>query len=79
MPHDMLGYSCNVKLVQASECDKGLKLKQSTQLYPFLHISCMCFVPREAGPNHTPSIREAVVGGSVGIGALVLSGRGTVM
>ncbi len=46
---------------------------------PFLHISEICFVPREAGPNHIPSINDTVVGGSEGIGAEFPSGRGTVI
>ena len=36
-------------------------------------------MPCEAGPNHIPSINDAVVGGSEGIGAEFPSGRGTVI
>jgi hypothetical protein len=45
---------------------------------PFRHISDICFDPREEGPNQIPSIREASVGGNVGIGADKPSGSGTV-
>jgi hypothetical protein len=38
----------------------------------------MCLVPWEAGPNHIPSIKDVVVGGNVGIGAVVPSGKGKV-
>jgi hypothetical protein len=38
----------------------------------------MCLVPWEAGPNQIPSIKDAVVGGNVGIGTVIPSDKGTV-
>ncbi len=79
IPHDMPGNNCNEKLVHALECGSGLEYRWSAQLMPFWHILAMCLVPCDAGPNHIPSINDAVGGGNVGIEAEVPSGSGTVM
>ncbi len=67
IPHDTPGNNCNEKLVHALECGSGLEYRQSAQLMPFRHISAMCLVPCDAGPNHIPSINDAIVGGNVGV------------
>ncbi len=68
-----------MKLIHASDGGSGREWSLSAHIIPFWHISFICFVPLDEGPNQMPSISIASLGGMVGIGADDPSSNGTLI